>query len=880
LKAQFFTFTGFLFCLILGIPSTGFAQREPDGEVLLNFNYPAVGNVYVNGVFFGDVAYLPVGEILSLLYIPNERTDSGKGLKGAYPSKNDTWLIDPVTNQLQVRGKSAALEADKFYMGEMDLFLHPEYFKEIFGITFTVNVYALSISLKSDFVLPVEERRKREAIRKQLQQRTGQANSSTPLLYDRDRKALSLGVLDYNAIYTRSNLGSNLGLNLNAGMELLGGDFQGSYIGNFSDGPALHNFAGLRWRYVLPGGMRPERNVGLASITAGQISTSSFTNSTNLLGVSVTNNPVIPRMDLDVFVIDGTTVPDSEVELLIGGQLVDFTRADEVGFYRFNAPVTYGTVRLSLRIYTPQGEVIIQDRQIQVPFSFLPKGFVGYNIQAGLPQFAFDSLGTSLATHADISYGVTNALTVRAGADHGAIFGEKSIYPVFGLSARLFQQYLLNVDALPDRYYRANASVFYSDNTSINAQYTEYNLNSPFNVRGQLRDANLNVFYPFKLGERFSGLRLTGERIWFDSGLGVNNYQVDFNTQISRVVLRMNYRGGARGIIDDPETPNQNQFGLLTGALTYTVPRTPGVPVYVRGLFIRGQFRYSTLLQRPETVSVLLSQTLFKNGRFTLGFDRELAFNTSQFQVGFLYDFNSIRSSSQFTKRSQGYSLQQGLSGSLAYDPAGKGVVPSNRDQITRSGAAVRLFIDTNENGLFDEGEEIVPAKAIRLDRSANILIGSDGILRITQLQSYWKYRLDVDITALPNPNLAPKLKSFSFVAEPNRIRQIDIPLYQTGIVEGTIFLLKNGQKQGQGGLRLELMREGEAEPVEVIRTFSDGTFYSYGLLPGKYRLRVDAKQLEFMEVKSDPAVLEFEVKALADGDYLEGLDMVLVKKE
>lgn len=880
MKSSSYFLFGFLFCLILGIPKTGYAQREPDGEVLLNFNYPAVGNVYLNGVFFGDVAYLPISEVLSLLYIPAERTDTGKGLKGAYPSKNDTWLIDPVTNQLVVRGKSATLEADKFYLGELDLFLHPDYFKEIFGINFTINVYALSVSLKSDFVLPIEERRKREAIRKQLQQRTGQAGSTTPLLYDRERKALSLGVLDYNTVITRSNLGTNLGLNLNAGMELLGGDIQGTYIGNLSQGNVLHNFSGLRWRYVLPGGMSPERNVGIASISAGQVNTSSFTNSTNLLGVAVTNNPVIPRMDLDVFVIDGTTVPDSEVELLIGGQLVDFTRADEVGFYRFNAPVNYGTVRLSLRIYTPQGEVIIQDRQIQVPFSFLPKGFVGYNIQAGLPQFSFDSLGTSLATHADISYGVTNALTVRAGADHGEVFGEKSIYPVFGLSARLFQQYLLNVDALPDRYYRANVSVFYSDNTSINAQYTEYNLSSIFNVRGQVRDANFNVFYPFKLGERFSGLRLTGERIWFNTGVGVNNYQVDFNTQISRVVLRMNYRGGARGVINDPENPAQNQFGLFTAALTYTLPRTQSIPVYVRGIFLRGQFRYSTLLQRPETISVLLSQTLFKNGRFTLGFDRELAFKQSQFQVGFLYDFNSIRSSSQFTKRSQGYTIQQGLSGSLAYDPAGKGVVPSNRDQITRSGAAVRLFVDSNENGAFDEGEEIVPAKAVRLDRSANILIGSDGILRITQLQSYWKYRLDIDITALPNPNLAPKLKSFSFVAEPNRFRQIDIPLYQTGIIEGTVFLLRNGEKVGQGGLRLELMREGETDPVEVIRTFSDGTFYSYGLLPGKYKLRVDAKQVEFMEVNPEPSSLEFEVKALADGDYLEGLDLVLVKKE
>jgi hypothetical protein len=879
LKSTRFLFFGILLVFITGILSPVFAQQEPEGEVLLNFNYPAVGNVYLNGVFFGDVAYLPLGEVLSMLYIPAEKTDSGKGLKGIYPSKNDTWSVDPVTNQLIIKGKSEILEADKYYLGDLDLFLHPDYFKQIFGITFTVNTYALSLSMKSDFPLPIEERQKRESIRKQLQQRSRQGSTTAPLLYDRERKALSLGVLDYNINYTASDVANNLGLYFNAGMELLGGDLQGSYNGNIANGNLLSSYSGLRWRYVLPGGMTPEKNVGLASISAGQVSTTSFSNAANLVGISVTNNPVIPRLDLDVFVIDGTTVPDSEVELLIGGQLVDFTRADEVGYYRFNAPVTYGTVRLSTRIYTPQGEVIVQERQIQVPFSFLPKGFVGYNFQTGLPQFTFDSLGTSLATHADIAYGITNALTVRAGADQGEIFGDQTVYPVFGLSARLFQQYLLNLDALPDRYYRANASVFYSDNTSISAQFTEYNPNSALNFRGQTRDANLNVFYPFKILGKFSGFRVTGERIWFDTGLGVNNYQLDFNTQINRVVVRFNYRGGARGLLEDPENPSQTQFGLFTSSLTYTLPRTPGIPVYVRGLFLRGQFRYSTLMDQPESVSFLVSQTLFKNGRFTLGYDRELIRDLSQFQVGFLYDFNSLRTSTQYSKRTNGYAFQQGFSGSLAYDPAGNSVIPSNRDQITRSGATVRLFIDTNENGIYDEEEEIVPAKAVRLDRSANILIGSDGILRITQLQSYWKYRLDIDIAALPNPNLAPKLKSFSFVAEPNRFREIDIPLYQTGIIDGFVLLEKNGEQQGQGGLRLELIREGETEPVEIIRTFSDGSFYFYGLLPGKYRLKVDSKQLEFMQVNSNPAELAFEIKARTDGDYLEGLTLILANK-
>src|SRR5690606_23922094 len=105
------------------------------------------------------------------------------------------------------------------------------------------------------------------------------------------------------------------------------------------------------------------------------------------------------------------------------------------------------------------------------------------------------------------------------------------------------------------------------------------------------------------------------------------------------VVFRVNYRGGRRNILTE-ENPTQNQFGLATTSLTYTLPRTPGIPVYVRGMFLRGQYRYSTLFDQSESMSFLLSKTLFKTGRLTIGYDREFIRDLSQFQVGFLIDFN------------------------------------------------------------------------------------------------------------------------------------------------------------------------------------------------------------------------------------------------
>jgi hypothetical protein len=114
--SKIFPFYLGLILIVLNVSQSAFAQKIPDGEVLLNFNYPAVGNVYLTGVFFGEVAYLPLGEVLSLLYIPAEKIASGKGLQGKFPGENDDWAIDPITNQLTIKGKSGNLDADKYYI--------------------------------------------------------------------------------------------------------------------------------------------------------------------------------------------------------------------------------------------------------------------------------------------------------------------------------------------------------------------------------------------------------------------------------------------------------------------------------------------------------------------------------------------------------------------------------------------------------------------------------------------------------------------------------------------------------------------------------------------------------------------------------------------
>jgi hypothetical protein len=144
----------------------------------------------------------------------------------------------------------------------------------MFGLEFVMSLEGLTLSLKSDQPLPVEEKRKREQLRSKLLSPDGKADQmGAPLLYPRDRRWLKMGMLDYNINQTFSTTGrQTLGL-LNVGMEALGGDMVGSVrVNNTSSGTAV-DVRGLRWRYVLPGAMEPSRNVALTALSAGDIFT-------------------------------------------------------------------------------------------------------------------------------------------------------------------------------------------------------------------------------------------------------------------------------------------------------------------------------------------------------------------------------------------------------------------------------------------------------------------------------------------------------------------------------------------------------------------------------------------------------------------------------
>ncbi len=852
---------GLVMLLVLSSVSDSYAQ---DDEFVLNFGHPSIGNFYVSAVYSDDKVFLPLNELFNIFLINISSESNAHHANGQWIKPGTEWSINVVTLLAVVDKQEYAISMDEIRLGAMDLYISPALYEKIFGMRFEVNMRTLSLKVEYDGSLPIEEKKKREALRKKLMLKE-QNEKVFPLLFPRQKKFVGLGFVDY---YIDANLIAPSTISsiysFHAGMELLGGDFQGSFSGSLLPEASPIYTSNVRWRYAF------KENKYLTNIYAGQISTTSA-EAELLVGVAVNNEPIKPRQIFHTYQIDGTTTPDSEVELYLNDQLVDFTRANELGYYRFNFPLTYGTVRMSTRIYTPTGQVIYKDDRIQVPFNFLPKGVVTYNLQAGIPDSGTGfELQDDYHAHGDVGIGITPSITARVGADYSVNLVTPTYYG--SLTTRLWNNFLINVDVAPQKYLKAAANYIMYMGNSIDVGYTTYdtkNYESPGLVK---QEAKLGMFFPIKYKDWASGFRITATNRATDKS-NSTVIQGDYSTNIGKLNFRINY-------MDQMFLMGDSWLSAVrtaSTALTYTISRSPGVPVFAKGMFVRGQFSYDLMYNEAKDFSLQFSRSYKNAARINIMTQYDLRFNKVKAMLGITLDFSSLRSSTQFDYDGNNVSLKQSINGSVGVDVNSQNLRFSNRDNVGRAAASVMMFIDENDNRKFDEGEKIVPAKAIRMQQLTSSELGHDGILRLTQLQPYWNYQIEVSIASLPDPTLAPLFTKFSFVADPNQYKRIEIPMYRAGIMEGNVILIRNGEEINLSGVRV-ILKSKEREQEEVLKTFSDGGFYSLNLIPGHYTLEIDPVQLDFLGAKSEPPVTEFEVKPTLEGDYIGGIIIQVIE--
>ena len=684
-----------------------------------------------------------------------------------------------------------------------------------------------------------------------------------PLMHKREQRLLDGGLLDYTLFSTASKNAANLNLNTSIGGELLFGDVQGTVITTANEFGASAQMSGVRWRYV------QDKSPYFTRTSIGAL-TSKGLNQRSIHGISVSNEPIVTQTSFDQYIIDGNTDPEAEIELYQNDRLVEVAIADDVGYYRFFVPLNYGISRFKIRIYAKQGHIIELDRQVDIPFSFLPPGELRYHLNSGV-QTNIDPTDTEQRdlSQLAVSYGVNKWLSSKLGLDYGS--KENQNRPIFynQFSSRVGGDFLLNLDLVYGSFYKITTQGRGSQNSSWNFDYTYFQKKGEQNPLGYSHTLNTGIYFPVPLFANPIITRLDGNWRKF-SDFDEVGFNIDFSNNIKG--FRIRYGLKEERVLYGESQVNHSDAHL---SVVYSVPRNPLYHALIRGTYLRSDLFYNTVVGNFESYNFQIIKQISKSLKIQFAVGADLITTSNTYELGISWDAEKFRSISSIEHANKTHSVTQTIRGSIALDRPNGEFLWDNRQQVGRAGASIRMFVDEDNSGGYDEGEEVLPGNAISIKRASARQLSKSGISRLSQLQPYRRYNFEINESNIMNPLLMPKLKEFSVILDPNSFKILDIPFFTTGIIDGRVDKMVDGTLLPISGLRIHVKAvEGTYE--STLRTFADGSYYSMEIPPGDYEAWVDESQLEFLGVNSEPGKIEFTVTASADGDFVEGLDFIL----
>jgi len=832
-------------------------------EVYLSIRYQGVIDEIVVAYYTGDQFYLPLTELFDIFGINYEFDPSKLSIGGFYLTKDIRYKLDFTSRQAMVGSQQFQLDVNNYKIKELDFFLTPEIFNEVFGLELIVDLSRLSIRLVTKNQLPVVKRHTQRNNDKLRARSNPSVEEQYDLLMGRDPRILDGALFDYSLLTTVTSQRQYGSLNLNLGGEILYGDVQGTMISTVNQDTTSLTGTNLRWRYA------NESQPWFSTVTLGQQSASGLSNLT-FQGMTVTNQPLIPLRSYDNYSIDGTTDPEAEVELYQDGRLVEVIQADDIGYYRFLVPLNYGTSEFMLRIYGKQGRVIELERRVQIPFNFLPAGEFRYDLSGG--KIASETLdwGDQLNTSSgNLSFGMTNWLTGSLGVEY--FENSNQDRPAFNtkLSSRIAGDMLVSLDAVLENFYRLSVRGVGPNASSFSLDHTYFSKQDIYNPLGIKQNLNMNLFYPLRLGS----MRFTG-RSAFRWVKREDSDQLDIKLDINQFLRGFRFRYGLNEQHNFTPTGHQINSEIILGAV-YILPRLPSYHPLLRGSYFRADLSINSSIGEAEELKFQYIKQFSSKLKTQVLTTYNLLQSSVSLEIGLTWDLDAARSTSTFRSTRSSPSFTQTVRGSAGLDRTNGEVIWDSRQQVGRSGVSVRMFQDENNSGTYDMDEEIIPGNAIIIERSSSRMVTKSGITRLTQLQPYRRYNFRVNEAKINNPILVPSKPTFSVIMDPNRIKRIDVPFYTTGIIEGRVDRARGDHLLPVAGLKI-ILRKVDGSFETILRTFADGGYYSMEVPPGEYEAWVDESQLQFLGVRSSPEKLTFYVLGTSEGDYVEGLNFIL----
>ena len=842
----------YIFVTLVLLPLFVSSQQKPEYyEIPLFFNVKGIGGTEVPALITdNNDVYLSVEDVFDFLRIRNTISPGFDTISGFFIDENVEYLIDRTGNRIIIQDRVFDLKYDDLLLEETGLYMNTRVFGEVFGLVCTFDFRRLMVTLNTELELPLIREMRQEQVRSNLRRLKGEVEADTAI--GRSYPGFYVGMADWSVYSTQKIDGKNVTrANFTLGTILAGGETNISLNWN-NQSPFVEKEQFYLWRFV-KNDFKPLRQAFLGKIPFR--STSSIYEP--VVGGALTNTPATYRQSFGSYTLADYTEPGWVVELYVNNVLIDYVQSDASGFYQFEVPLVYGNSAITLRFYGPWGEERYEERNIKIPFTFLPKKEFEYNVSGG---FVEDE-DLSRYSRSFINYGLSNSITVGGGYEYLSSVTSGPMMPFVNTSLRLGGSLLLSGEYTYGVVGKGILSYQTPKNLFFELYYSKYAKDQTAVIFNYQEERKAILSIPIR-GKKFGAYtRMTlanqviaegktwtrGELLFTGNFLGINT---NFTTH---------------GIFSESAKPNL--YSDLS--LGFRFRRGLSIIPMIQYNYTQGNFSYfKGRIEKP----------MLKYGFFTLTYEENFRSDMRSLEVGFRYDFSFAQASVSGLQRNDETFIFSSARGSFIFDRKSKYFGAHNRTAVGRGGLVVLPFLDLNFNDVYDPGEPKVESMNIRINGGRIKRTERDTTIRVFDLMPYTTYLLQLDKNSFDNIAWLLPFESVNVAIDANKLKRIEVPIKVMGEGAGMVYLKKQGRKRGRSRIIVNFYTIDSVKVGRVISEF-DGYFSFLGLPTGSYYARVDTNQLRKLNMKAIPSSMPFEISPDIDGDIVDNLEFTLQKK-
>ncbi len=843
--------------LIMLILTAGLRAQTPDSrmvsfeEIIVKFEVPRLINRDIFAQYDGSNLFLPMVDIFRLLEI-NIRTDFENGkFSGEYLTLDNSYEIDLNKLKAKCSGRTIEFGRNDYYLAETELYLKLDLFESIFDLKMNFNFSQLSVYLPLSKTFPAYLKLKRKAEHEKLLAQEASAKDVEKIPYRREN--LKAGVADWMiTLNPLEKKGQYFGLGM--GGMLFGGDLTVNGTANSGTGLEADQVR-YKWHYAF------NENRYLTQFEAGEIA-GGGTLMRRLDGALLTNKPQVQRKYFQTVDIAGYAGEGWEVEIYVNNRLEDFAYTDGNGNYNFLTDVNYGSSRIMIKMYGPNGEIKTKEEYVRAPYNLIPKKEFEYTVAGGIESNAVED---KQYVQANAYYGILSSLTFGVNSDF-PIKPTDNEQPSYAAEATFhpFGSLLISGSFSPDNSVKGNLNYSKPSLININAGYSKYYENPFWNKMNQLDNISVALSSPLKIKNRYLSLRFrfTSDRYPLYKIINMN-----YGFKLPLYKVHLSYIGNYK-ISDFVNRTDKRITSQLFASTSFL-------------RWFRPQFKidYEHDINDISKYGVYLQKRIFRAGQLSFSFERNNISGANSFMISFSI-FNSF---ANFTTRANAAEertvVTQTQKGSIRFDQDANRFLFDRRNGLGLGTAVIWPFLDENYNGVRDDGEELLPELKANVGGARGKRSSKKSLYYYDGLRPYDEYLIQIDPYSLDNPTLQPAHENFRVMINPNTVTSISVPVVMAGEINGRVVRSAGDETAGVGGIKVKVINELTGKEVNIT-SFNNGEYFYLGMVPGMYRAFPDQEQLAEYGYVSDPPYITFQVKTVEGGDVVRDINFRIIPKQ